>query len=107
MTQPKMLGTNRSIANELRKHVATAIDVFRAVMEDKDARTSDRLTAASKIVETYIKFDKRVDEVIIMEQQKRMNALRINKVVDEASGSNSGYKSLNVLDIEFEDAAYS
>lgn len=103
MTQPKMLNTNRSIANELRKYVGTAIEVFRAVMEDSTAKTSDRITAAAKIVDTYIKMDKRVDESILMEQQKRMNALKINKDVDEALGSSSGYKALNVLDIEFDD----
>lgn len=103
MTQPKMLNTNRSIANELRKYVGTAIEVFRSVMEDSTAKTSDRITAAAKIVDTYIKMDKRVDESILMEQQKRMNALKINKDVDEAIGSSSGYKALNVLDIEFDD----
>lgn len=103
MTQPKILNTNRSIANELRKYVGTAIEVFRSVMEDSTAKTSDRITAAAKIVDTYIKMDKRVDESILMEQQKRMNALKINKDVDEALGSSSGYKALNVLDIEFDD----
>ena len=103
MTQPKILNTNRSIANELRKYVGTAIEVFRSVMEDSTAKTSDRITAAAKIVDTYIKMDKRVDEAILMEQQKRMNALKINKDVDEALGSSSGYKALNVLDIEFDD----
>lgn len=103
MTQPKILATNRSIANELRKHVGSAIDVFRSVMEDSNAKTTDRISAAAKIVDTYIKIDKRIDESVIMEQQKRMNALRINKDVDEAVGNSSGYKSANVVSLDIPD----
>jgi len=103
MTQPKVFATNRSIANELRKHVGAAIEVFRTVMEDSNSKVSDRMNAAAKIVDTYIKIDKRVDEGILIEQQKRLNALKINKEVDEAAGSSGGYKSANVISLDIPD----
>jgi hypothetical protein len=95
--------SNKSILVELRRQVFTAIEVFQEVMSSPTAKTADRLVAAGKIVDTYIKIDKRIDETVLVDQQKRMNALKINKEAADVASSNSGYKSLGVLDIDYDE----
>jgi hypothetical protein len=104
-TSPRPIATNKSLQAELRRHVSSAIELFKEVMDDKTAKTSERLVAAGKLVDAYLKIDKRIDESSIMEQQKRMNALRINKETADANSTSAGYKSLGMLD--FEPAAFS
>jgi len=95
--------SNKSILVELRRQVFTAIEVFQEVMSSPTAKTADRLVAAGKIVDTYIKIDKRIDETVLVDQQKRMNALKINKEAADVASSSSGYKSLGVLDIDYDE----
>jgi hypothetical protein len=97
--------SNKSILVELRKQVFSAIEVFRSVMEDDKAKPADRILAAGKIVDAYIKIDKRIDESVLLDQQKRMNALKINKEVEDVATKSSGYKSLGILDTDFDEPA--
>lgn len=82
---------------ELGNAALDAVSLLVKVMNDDGAPMSQRITAAKEVASLYMKVDKRIEEATIMEQQKRMNALRINKAVDETARYSSGYASANVL----------
>ena len=86
-----------SLKIDLGNAATDAVALLVSVMNNDEAPMSHRLSAAKEVASLYMKVDKRIEEATIMEQNKRMNALRINKAVDDAARYSSGYASANVL----------
>lgn len=96
--------TNMSLKKELSTGVLDAIKLYKDIFTNDKEKTSDRLNAASKYVDAYLKIDKRIDEAALIDQQRRLNSMKINKAIDENNNEgNPSYVSPTVVSLEISD----
>ncbi len=81
--QPTKYATTKTLHRQLSAQVHAAMDLFVEVMNDKRIELKHRLSAARDVANYYIKLDGMNNEAVLQEQTKRMNALRINRMVDD------------------------
>jgi hypothetical protein len=96
-TNPKRLVSMITLQRRLSENVMSAIHVLEMVMMKDKARDADKIAAAGKVIDYYLKVEKQRQDGTLAEQQKRLNALKINKEVLDANIANGGYKSPNSL----------
>lgn len=107
---PPKLTSIKELNRSLAKEVAAAIDLFVAVMNDPKQKIAIRLAAARDVANYYIKTTQLVEDTVLTEQQKRMNALKINRMVDEnerARNSCAVTPAPNILEFDVQPESYS
>ena len=107
---PPKLSSIKELNRSLAKEVAAAIDLFVAVMNDPKQKIAIRLAAARDVANYYIKTTQLVEDAVLTEQQKRMNALKINRMVDEnerARNSCVVTPAPNILEFDVQPESYS
>ena len=107
---PPKLSSIKELNRSLAKEVAAAIDLFVAVMNDPKQKIAIRLAAARDVANYYIKTTQLVEDAVLTEQQKRRNALKINRMVDEnerARNSGAVTPAPNILEFDVQPESYS
>ena len=107
---PPKLTSIKELNRSLAKEVAAAIDLFVAVMNDPKQKIAIRLAAARDVANYYIKTTQLVEDAVLTEQQKRMNALKINRMVDEnerARNAGTITPAPNTLEFDVQPESYS
>ena len=96
-TNPKKLVTIHTLKRELNKHILETIELFYEIFSNPKNTNTQRMNAAKNYADLYFKVDKRIDEAVLVEQQKRINAMKIRR---ESNEGGDGYKSAS-LDLDY------
>ena len=96
----KKVTTLLGLQRKLSDNINDAIDVLQQVMMNARAKDSDKVAAAGKVIDFYLKIEKQRQDSALQEQQKRLNALRINREVFDLQDAAANYKAPNSLSFD-------